>query len=213
MHEKHELRRPRQDSRHERCFVAVHEAGHVVMSFQVELGVQEVSIVPVGDCLGVCRNDGSLEWQELLAEAAGANREKQKRRRQLLFKHLQVSLAGPEAERLVRGEYNPEGAAGDTETVQTLIDLLGCRDDPAFLDWLRARTARYLARPRVWYVVEAVALGLLRQGRMTGEQARRLYARAGEKAARLAQVDRMPSNSQLLSNGISVSNPFRRDEE
>ncbi len=201
MHAKYELRRPRQDSCQEQYFVAVHEAGHVVMSFQVELGVEEVSIIPAGDCLGVCRNDGSPEWHELVEGKSSTDSAKEQRRRQLLFKHLQVSLAGPEAERLVRGEYNPDGAAGDAETVQTLMDLLGCREEEAFLDWLRARTAHYLARPRVWYMVEVVALALLRRGRMTGEEARRLYASAEEKAARLAEVDRTPCKRQLLSNG------------
>jgi hypothetical protein len=191
MHDKYELRCPRQDSRHERYLVAVHEAGHVVMSFQVELGVEEVSIVPTGDCLGVCRNDDAREWQDLIEQVSSADSEKEQRRRQLLLKHLHVSLAGPEAERLVRGEYNPEGAVGDAETARLLIGMLGWREDQSYLDWLRSRTARYLARPRVWYMVEAVALGLMQRGRMTGEEARRLYARAGARAARLAQIDRV----------------------
>jgi hypothetical protein len=210
MQDTHEFRRPSQDSHHENYLIAVHEAGHVVMSFQVELGVTEVSIVPVGDCLGICRNDGSLELRESLDQVWNSDWEQERRGRQLLLKHLQVSLAGPEAERLARGEYNPEGAAGDAETVQMLLGLLGRGKDKAFLDRLRSQIARYLARPGVWSAVEAVALGLLQRGRMTGQEARVLYTRA---AAQVDRLDRMDWKPQSISSWIPTSRSYWRAEE
>jgi hypothetical protein len=203
MHDDSEILRAERADDHERYLVAVHEAGHVVMSFRLELDVEEVSIVPVGDRLGVCRNAGCSEWTELVDPTDGCDREKEMRWRQLIVKHIQVSLAGPEAERLARGISNPEGAAGDEETVRLLTGLLGCGAVPAvtvYIDWLRSRTARYLTRPRVWYAIVAVARGLLRCGRMTGKEARVLYSRAAAVTTLMPRIDRVPWKTQSFSS-------------
>ncbi len=174
----------------ERYLVAVHEAGHAVMSFQLELGVEEVSILPSGDRLGVCRNAGRAEWEELLAKLAAGTAELDLPRRLLIDKHIQVSLAGPEAERLVRGAYNVEGAAGDEAAIRLLLGLLGWPaswDLADFLQRQRRRAARRLTRAPVWQAVEAVARGLLKHGRLTGDEAAALHDRATGRSAWLAE--------------------------
>ncbi len=169
----------------EREIVAYHEAGHAAASLALGRPLARVSIVydPATDSRGRCT--------PLYLGAAALTMPHTPRTghaREPLECDAVISLAGPLAEMLFRGEPETLDAESDyTHAAEVALKLAPrAAEAQAVLDRLHDRAAALLRVPAVWRAVRAIAGALLAAefGEISGERAAELWRAEAEAAAR-----------------------------
>lgn len=145
------------------ALTAYHEAGHAVAGSLLGLGFRRVSIQPADDSLGhVLFNQFNSRFQPD-AELTPAGRDR-------LERHIMCSLAGPIAEKKMRGRANSAGASADYSAAVNMASYIagGGEATSAYITWLYLRTDGIITSN--WYAVEAVATALLAQTTIRGPE-------------------------------------------
>jgi hypothetical protein len=153
-------------SREAERVTAYHEAGHVVVAFQVGVGLKEeaVTIVPTADChRSVCtiselKNLGAAELtDEMRLEAE---------------RHALVSLAGVVAQKKPRPSSvrNYHSSPDYHNAVNLMSHFMEGEVLEAYLNYLVLRTMNLVALPHVWMMIESLAAVLLEKRALTREQ-------------------------------------------
>lgn len=149
---------------------AYHEAGHAVAALECDVPFRLVSIQADAASLGRVVYGRLLHRHtfECLTPA----------RRDAVERRLVVALAGPEAERLVRGRYNHVGASGDRATVVELISRMpySVEAQRCYTRFLRQRARDLVCgRTHEHASLDALALALLEAGKLTAAEARQVH--------------------------------------
>ena len=140
-----------------------HEAGHAVMALAMGRSIQKVSAVPNSLRLGVVEfKKGSAKQADDWIEA-----------------EILIALAGPLAEAMFTGIFDPNGAGRDLRAVRKYAaDRVGDRQAERYERRMLAK-AEYLMRDdATWNAVEAIAKELMEKGTISGRAARHLFDRA-----------------------------------
>jgi hypothetical protein len=142
---------------------AFHEAGHAVMALFLDRTVHRVSVLPNRERLGQCefakgRFRPSEDWLE---------------------REILIALAGFAAEARHTGNYRTEEADRDLRYVRRLVlQRKTGRAAPRYEERLLAKVEAILGEVANWRAVELIALGLLKDGVISGRAARHIYDRA-----------------------------------
>jgi len=140
---------------------AYHEAGHAVAAFEHGIRLIDVSIMPdwEGDSFGRVLVDGKR-----FCRVWGP------KKRQAALLHL---LAGFAAESKYRGRRNWVGAERDIEHARRLTPQLRAVEPvaTAYLLYIIARADAFVAQPRIWAGIEALATELLAREELSGTEA------------------------------------------
>ena len=141
---------------------AYHEAGHAVVALALGRPVDQVSILPDRERLGVCKfRKGAFRPSEDWVE-----------------REMLISLGGIAAEARFTGDYAWDGAGRDQQYVEKLaIQRAGERRAERLQRRLLAKVEHLLAQEDLWRAVELVAAELLRLGTISGRAARHLFER------------------------------------
>lgn len=93
--------------------------------------------------------------------------------RNLLERKIVALLAGPEAQRLVRGRYDHVGARDDrSQTLDLVKEIMNLEDEARYYyKWLRARAKNLVEAPERRKSLDALAGKLLQRGTLTGHDA------------------------------------------
>ena len=141
---------------------AYHEAGHAVVALELDRPVVKVSILPDRDRAGICHFGKAVmrpseDWIE---------------------REMLIALAGMAAEARHTGTYDREAAGRDLRYARSLsTGRAGNERQAARLERrMLSRVENLLDEEKVWLAVERIAAELVRQGEMSGRQARHLYA-------------------------------------
>ena len=138
-----------------------HEAGHAVVALAMGRPVAHVSILPSREFLGQCEFGKAVfrpseDWLE---------------------REVLISLAGMAAEARHTGTYDRGAAARDLRYARGLaLQRAGNERQADRLERrLLSKAEHLLAREINWLAVQRIAAELLRQGEISGRQARHLY--------------------------------------
>lgn len=151
--------------------VAIHEAGHAVMSVHEHRPFRIVSIVADEHSLGRVLGTPVGDWfrPDVLADA---------RTRRFVEREVAVFVAGPHAELRHRGSLDDEGwPAGSEHDLATAFDLASYMsgsdaEAEAYLAWLVER-ARNVLRNRAWWAaIEGLAADLVESKELSYRTAR-----------------------------------------
>ena len=141
---------------------AYHEAGHAVVALELDRPVVKVSILPDRDRAGICHFGKAVtrpteDWIE---------------------REMLIALAGMAAEARHTGTYDREAAGRDLRYARALSTgrAGNARQAERLERRMLSRVENMLDEDQVWLAVERIAAELLRQGEMSGRQARHLYA-------------------------------------
>jgi len=193
--------------------VAVHEAGHAVVTSLLGLSVRRVTAQSDAEAanLGCCTFRTPLRpWESFVRETAPNNAEEwaraargaalwpahEARWRQLATRHVRSTLAGPlaqhraglatvEVDTSCAAEWDDAGWGSDRRAAVDLLCALETDDriGEAFGCAVR-ETQALLAQPIIWRAVEAVASALARRAAVSGRAVRAIIRqRAGESNA------------------------------
>ncbi len=141
---------------------AYHEAGHAVVALALGRPVQQVSILPDRELLGVCKFGKSVhrpahDWLE---------------------REILIALGGLAAEARHTGSYNWGGADRDRQSVRRLAILrAGERQAERLERRLLSKVEHLLAQEGHWLAVQLIVAELLRCGVISGRAARHLFDR------------------------------------
>ncbi len=145
---------------------AYHEAGHAVVALALGRPVQNVSILPNREVLGICkfgkaRIRPSEDWLE---------------------REILIALGGIAAEARFTGNYAWDGAARDFQFAQSLaVQRAGAGKAERLQKRLLAKVENLLAKEDCWQAVERIAAELMRCGSISGRAARHLFEIGGGK--------------------------------
>ena len=142
-------------TRNQTLATAYHEAGHVVVGYELgfRLGKSGVSIVPDGESLGQAY---------VLYGGWRPDRYSSKRILLRLERYTMVNFAGEEAQR----KFNPRSvrkfhASGDLhDSVDNLLRFYDPKAVEARMEFLKSRTAEMVQSPTTWKNIVAVAEAL-----------------------------------------------------
>jgi hypothetical protein len=137
--------------------IAIHEAGHAVLAFHLDIKLAHVSIEPAG--LGICR-------PAVPGKAISPNHK-------VLF-----YVAGCVAEEVHLGQADENGCRRDLHNAELLMPLL--RSDLSIEDML-ATCWRCLTQPRPRQAVQGLARALVDRKTLTGQEAFDIYFDAASK--------------------------------
>lgn len=148
---------------------AFHEAGHAVVAHALGRAFTRVSVIAEGDTLGRCSFRRPGPWFRPDERVDGATRRR-------LEERIMISLAGPEAEAMVSGEYDGEAAEEDVaRAFRDATFATGCEEEAwAYLGWLRLRTLNLMKRDGLWQPIGALANELLVKRQLPYRDARRV---------------------------------------
>jgi hypothetical protein len=140
---------------------AYHEAGHAVVALALDRPVIKVSILAHREALGICAFGKAVfrpseDWLE---------------------REVLIALAGMAAEAKHTGEYDREAAGRDLRYARKLsLQRAGNERQAERLEKrLLSKTEHLLEQEENWQAVEKIAAALLREGQISGRQARHLY--------------------------------------
>lgn len=140
---------------------AYHEAGHAVVALALERPIQQVSIIPKQQFLGICK------FQKGVSRSCD----------DLVEREVMIALAGLAAEARHTGTYDRIGAGRDLRIVREFaIMRVGERQVERFERRMLAKTENLLADDAIWAAIELIAAELLKQGTMSGRAAAHLYS-------------------------------------
>lgn len=150
---------------------AHHEAGHAVAAIELQLRLQDVTIVPADDCLGCCR----VQW---LASLPGVLSECSVVQRNWIERRMIYTLCGNAAERKFLGRSIRRGSGADFSQIADLAMLV---EHPktwdAYVAYLWARAAVLVDHEFTWRFIQAVADELLARKTLTGSEVRKVKYR------------------------------------
>jgi hypothetical protein len=147
--------------------IAYHEAGHAVVGHcdQYHPRIKMVTINPDknDDTLGRCFNRGFGRRFDPEVTVTPAMRVK-------MEAVIVTTLAGPEAEKRLRGRYNHRWASSDRQSALNLITYLVGSDEElqAYLNLLHVRAKNAVAL--YWDLIEKVAQALLFEKEFNGDR-------------------------------------------
>jgi Peptidase family M41 len=180
---------------------AFHEAGHAVVAHALGRAFTRVSVVADDDTLGRCSFRRPGPWFRPQERVDGATRRR-------LEERIMISLAGPEAEAVLSGEYDAEAA--DEDVARAFRDAsyaTGCEEEAwAYLGWLRLRTLNLMKRDGLWAPIEALAGELLARGELSYRAARRVIetsARPGAPPGGVSRAAPGPDGYRAARRAIS----------
>lgn len=142
---------------------AYHETGHAVIGYLEGLMIQEVSIIPDGDTLGLCRYVHLRRFNPEIPITPVI--------RERLEAHILSSLARSRSRAaLSRPHYDHTGAQTDRDTAVSLASYVteSAEEANAYLNWLTVRTRARLTT--FWPLIESLADALVKQSRLTGAE-------------------------------------------
>lgn len=154
---------------------AYHEAGHAVMCRLMRFRLRSISVGNDELAAGQTTHDiARHRTREGVGETDAVRRR--------VEKTILVCLAGPLAQARYDGE-NPKASNGGAVDVDTAFDLAlrlfrSKRTATAFLKFAEEWARQKLDEPSTWAAVEALAGALLREGRLSGSQARAIIREA-----------------------------------
>jgi hypothetical protein len=160
---------------------AYHEAGHVVAHICLGSGFNYVTIKPDKD-------DDSLGHVARGRYPAWFDPENDKSDRARLFaeKRILSCLAGDAAEARWRGRHNWQGMRSDFHELANLTSYFcgaGGEEEAAYIKWLLIRARNLITRPQNWCQVKAVARALVKRGRLSRRECRRISCEAINRRA------------------------------
>ena len=139
---------------------AFHEAGHAVVALALDRPIQQVSIIPSRQFLGICK------FQKGVSRSSDDPLERE----------VMIALAGLAAEARHTGEYDRVGAGRDLRLVRDLaLQRVGERQAERFERRMLGKTENLLADEGCWRAVELIAAELLKTGIISGRAAKHLY--------------------------------------
>lgn len=145
--------------------VAHHEAGHAVASYFLALKIKRVTIIPSGDSRGLLEHWPMPRWfHPELAEYGDV------RHRYLIERHVQVFLAGPEAEARLIGRHNWKHGASDLDSAVSMLSYISGSGEETSA---RLRLSRIQADQIVrkhWTLIQRLAAVLVERKTMTGPE-------------------------------------------
>jgi hypothetical protein len=165
---------------------AIHEAGHAVMSFLLEQEIEQVSIVPGDECLGICRStDDSLRFLDDATnepdpfekpEECQAFWNVHDQADALIEGQIMVLLAGRIAVEIHLGGSNEEEGSSDSD-LQKAVDLtlmISGNAEMVTERWgeLGERARQRLSDWRARAAVDRLAGELLARRTLTGAEAK-----------------------------------------
>ncbi|MBL9091117.1 MAG: hypothetical protein JNL96_07815 [Planctomycetaceae bacterium] len=147
---------------------AYHEAGHAVMSLELNRPIERISIAPKELRSGYCKLHKSVHGP--LKDAVETE--------------VLILLGGVGAEARHTGDYDWEAGSGDLRLVRELLNMQPSNDralrrqETRLLD----KMEHILDQPGVWTAVERIAKELLRETSISGRAARELHQQAKRQA-------------------------------
>ena len=101
------------------------------------------------------------------------------RTRDLLERKIVALLAGPEAQRLVKGRYDHVGAIDDRRQAGVVLRIMALENEARwYYKWLQARARNLVENPTRRKSLDALAEALLQNGTLSEEDAIRIMQRA-----------------------------------
>ena len=152
--------------------------------------IQRVSIIPEGDAHG--RMDHVHPLRGIRLDYDGSDRARLRAERAVI-----ICLAGPEAQR----RFNPRswrswhGRSDHAEAIDIALHFNASEEAAAtHLKWLECRTRDLVAAH--WTAIQAVAMGLIDRGTVTGEEARELIMRTAAPSRELPHGAAAPNRGR-----------------
>lgn len=136
---------------------AYHEAGHAMAGHLLGVPFRYLTIKSDGTALG------RVQFRPSRLINADTFDNLSPRRRDLVERRIIVSLAGPEAQRLVTGRYDRRGGAGDLDTAMDLITRTGHSEGGSahYYKWLQNRAYCLVASNGHRLLLDGIARDLL----------------------------------------------------
>jgi hypothetical protein len=159
---------------------AYHEAGHAVVSLELNRRFRYITVKPAADSAGHLAPFKSAKWVDRESYEVTARFERYTRDEVMIFLAggiaARVKFPNHHGDRLVS---NGLIVAGDQhEAANAASYLVSDIEIPHYLKWLRVRTQSLLSRPDVWVCIEGIAAELLQRETLKYGAALEVWRRA-----------------------------------
>lgn len=151
---------------------AYHEAGHAVAKKVLGLKLRSATIVPRGDYQGFVTGPIGINVQRLRYDIFSVNEVSR------WHNEIIVLMAGAQAQRKYKPRsVRPYMIAADNANIQTILECVHPRNEHrTIINWLRVRTENLINHPKHWRYVEDVAVALLENRTLTGDDISKILA-------------------------------------
>lgn len=149
--------------------VAIHEAGHALMSFNLDIDIESVNIVENGETLGNCQNAGEIDFDLDCMTVE---------QKDLIERHIKVLMAGHIAEKIFSEDTEYIQSQDDYHKAVALAECMhgSSRQIQAYLDYLYICVEEDLA---LWKKILSILAENLDRGKsLSGEDVRGIIIKA-----------------------------------